>query len=550
MVAVSRFVEFSVVAETFAVAPFASGDATAQGTRGFSRATALAAGTDSFTITLNDNDQLKVNINNSGGEDITLASGTDLDPRFVARDITTKLNNAVLAATDDAWKFAQCEWRNGGPNTGNNVRSSFVIYSGKVGDGGGVNDVNVTDPSAAGREALITLGWSGLTEGAGEDWNGSGGSYVGAVTISGAYSGQFNDHYTVTIGDSEIVADPTGGGVYVTNGGVATSDGHYAGVAAAETYTVTVDTSNGTDMGNGGAGAGAVSPIINVTSTPTGDSSGPTELLYPNHYYDIGTLGVRMKFTDAPFDNGDIFTVVATAPTTGGGAVGTAEYTWTSSQGDSSKSTGIGALTTAAAGVATQLGKKGVNIVFGAGGSLSVEERFDIICRGPLVLTSAVSQLNFGNVTVSTDSPVKVVWFELISGANSMSTVKFSLQADGTFSHHDTGDADTNFKYGTVGAGNEAPGAGSPTGNDLAEFPVDSDSLGRIVAGDLINATPTYLNDSLLDLPVVSSADLAKSVGNFQGAVVSDFIYLAIQLGANETGSNSTINYRMYFDFS
>jgi hypothetical protein len=52
------------------------------------------------------------------------------------------------------------------------------------------------------------------------------------------------------------------------------------------------------------------------------------------------------------------------------------------------------------------------------------------------------------------------------------------------------------------------------------------------------------------DLAVVASADNAETIGNYLGAVVSDFIYLAIKLGANETGANSTINYRMFFDFS
>jgi hypothetical protein len=131
-----------------------------------------------------------------------------------------------------------------------------------------------------------------------------------------------------------------------------------------------------------------------------------------------------------------------------------------------------------------------------------------------------------------------------------MSTVKFSLQHDGTFSHHDQGDTDTFFRFGTCGAGNQAPGASPPTGNDQVEFPVDSDGNGRIVATDLIDSTPIYLNASKSNLSVVTSADDAETIGNYLEAVVSDFIWLAIMLGANETGANSTINYRMFFDFS
>ena len=153
-------------------------------------------------------------------------------------------------------------------------------------------------------------------------------------------------------------------------------------------------------------------------------------------------------------------------------------------------------------------------------------------------------------MTVSTTSALKTVWFELISGAVSMSTVKFSLQSDGTFSHHAQGDLDTFFRFGTCGAGNDAIGTGS-TENDQVEFAVDSDGAGRIVAGDIDDdSSPIYLNATKENLLVVSSADNAETIGNYLDAVVSDFIWVAIELGANETGANSTINYRMFFDFS
>jgi hypothetical protein len=151
---------------------------------------------------------------------------------------------------------------------------------------------------------------------------------------------------------------------------------------------------------------------------------------------------------------------------------------------------------------------------------------------------------------VSTNSPVKTVWFEIIAGAVSMATVKFSLQSDGTFQHHDQGDNDTEFRFGTAGGGEPAPGSG-PESNSQEEFPVDSASTGRILATDIDDDTPpNYLFATKQDLAVVNSADNAEDIGNFQGALVSDFIWLAIKLGANETGANSTINYRMFFDFS
>lgn len=534
MVAVSRFVEFSATGQTFATG--VSTVSTAEGTRGFSRGTGLGAGDDSFTIVLNSNDQLAVNINGVGPNTITLASGTDLDPRFVARDIAFKLHSA---SSNDAWKFSQCEWRNGGGGT--NSRNSFIIYSGVLGNNGGANDVNVTNPGS--RDARATLGFDTVDEQAGVDATVNG-AYTGTATVSGSYGGQFDDSYTIMICENETVGNPTAGGGN-TYTGTATTGGIYTGTAS-DTYTITISTANGSVMG---AGSGNV-PTFTVADAPgTDDNGNSIELLYPNHWYDVANLGVRIKFTDAVFGNGDTFTVVAT-PGSGTGypkAVGAAQYIFTSSQEDSSKAHTISAVTTQTTG--TQVGTRGVTIAFSNSGSLTLRDRFSITCRGPQPLNSDVTQLNFGNVTVSTQSSAKIVWFELISGASAMSTVKFSLQSHGTFQHHDQGSNDTEFHFGTVGAGNDAPGAGA-TSNSQTEFPVENDGTGTIDATDIDSDTaPSYMNATKADLAVVASADLAQSIGNYLGGTVSDFVYLAIKLGANETGANSTINYRMFFDF-
>ena len=511
----------------------------------FSRGTGLSSGDDSFTITLNSNDQLAVNINNVAGGNLTISSGTDLDPRFVARDIAFKLHSLN---SDDAFKFSQCEWRNGyGPtsNPGPNDQNSFIIWSGKMGNNGGANDVNISSPG--GRDARSTLGWDTVDERAGVDFatDFASSSYTGALTVSGSFGGQLDDFYTLQITDGELVdnATPNGGNTYT---GASTTDGTYLG-AADDTYTVTIDTTNGSTMGAGSANV----PQFTVTDTPgTDDNANPIELLYADHYYSVGNLGVMIKFSDAVFGNGDTFAVNAfTASGTGyPKSVSSANYIFSSSLGDSSKSIGIGTTTTQTTG--TQVGTKGVTVAFSDSGSLDLGERFNVTCRGPQPIDSDVTQLNFGNVTVSTNSPVKVVWFELISGAVSMSTVKFSLQADGTFQHHDQGDNDTEFHFGTSGGGNSAPGGG-PTTNSQVDFSVDSSGLGNIDATDIDSDTPpSNLFATQADLAVVNSADNAESLGNFQGAVVSDFVYLAIKLGANETGANSTINYRMFFDFS
>jgi hypothetical protein len=52
-------------------------------------------------------------------------------------------------------------------------------------------------------------------------------------------------------------------------------------------------------------------------------------------------------------------------------------------------------------------------------------------------------------------------------------------------------------------------------------------------------------------LPVVVDADNSETIGasHYMG-MVADPVFLAIKLGASEVGANSTINYRLYFDYS
>ena len=163
------------------------------------------------------------------------------------------------------------------------------------------------------------------------------------------------------------------------------------------------------------------------------------------------------------------------------------------------------------------------------------------MCRPPQPSSYNISQLNYGNVTVSTESPVKTVAFEIMSGAYELSSVKFGLQSHGSFSHHVTGDDDTYFRFGTVGPGSNA--GNSPT--DAQEW------WPNIAAADIDSDTPpAYLYATEDNLAVVASADASEDLGNLQTFLQADPIWLNIRLGANETGANSTINYRLYFDYS
>jgi len=266
-------------------------------------------------------------------------------------------------------------------------------------------------------------------------------------------------------------------------------------------------------------------------------------LLYPNYWYNLGTKGVMVKFTDAVFNTCDpAWTIACTYPHYAEGsntqaAVGTAKYVWSSSRGDNATA----ALDTSNSSF-VRLGTRGVYIKWTASGNMTGGDEFYVICKGPQPLSYGITNLDYGNVTVSTNSTVKPVIFEITSGGVEISTVKFGLQSHGTAQHHDTGNADTEFHFGTVGPGSNA--GTSPT--DGKEW------RANVSASDISSDTPpSYLYATKQDLAVVADADDSEAVGSshYMG-MVADPVFLGIKLGASEVGANSTINYRLYFDYS
>lgn len=518
----TKWVQYDISAEGAA----SDGDNGCKGTLGYSIATASVS--DVFTIGPTTN-RLHLSIGGVSSPYITLYSGASLDPRFVARDITEKLH-ALDKGTED-YEKAICVWENDG-DEGNRL----AIYPGELGAGS-----QVVVSSGGTHDASAILGWSTKSE------NGGGaGSYTfnGDATVSGTYYGLFAETYKIVISNE----DKDGGGTavrgigtpvkYITYAGTFTTGGVY-NYTSDITYTINIDTTVGTTMG---AGTGEV-PTMTWTSTGSvDDSSVNTELLYPDTWYNVGNYGLVVKFTDAVFETAaPAWTVPCYKPVHAQGsnssaAVGTAQYVYSSDRGDMSSSP-----TTTVSGSFTAIGSRGVTIRFNPIGAdnLGAGDEFHVICAGPTPAYPSISSLNYGNVTVSTESSVKNVMFEIESGAVQMSTVKFGLQNHGTFAHHGAGNADTCFRFGTVGVGNPA-GTGGTDG--IEWYP-------SITAADIDSDTPpSYLYATEDNLPVVSTADASESVGSY--GLCADPIWLNIRLGASEVGANSTINYRLYFDYS
>ncbi len=525
MSAVTRWVSYPI--DGVGVANDGNGEG-CKGTQGFCRATASVG--DTFNIGVGTN-RLYLSIDGETAPYITLASGTDLDARFVAREITQKLHD--LGKSSPRWDNAICEWTND-KSSGN----GFVIKSGTLGS---ASSVTVT---AAGADSVGgILGFSTKVEQGGQA---SSNSFNGDASIDGVYKGFLDEIYKVVISNdvfTEGVTAPRGIGSPVKGasnsfaGNIVT--GGLFNAPGNASYVLSIDVTNGTTMG---ASTGNV-PRLSWTSTLSDDSTAPTELLYPDHWYKVGDYGLMVKFSDAVFNQcSDAWTIDCYRPDYAQGSnatagVGLAQYVYSSNRGDDSS-----VPLTTQSGTPTPLGSRGLTIRFnpdGGSDNFAAGDEFYVLCSSPMPIAYDIDTLNYGNVTVASESDVKCVGFEAMSGAVQLATVKFGLNSHGTFSHHNEGNSDTMFRFGTVGPANTA--GSSPS--DGIEWQPD------VVPGDInSNTPPIYLYATKENLSVVTSADDSENIGNT--GIMSDPIWLGIRLGSNETGSNSSILYRVFYDYS
>lgn len=514
MAATSRWVLFDSEAETVSSIE-TNQTVSGTGTAGYVEGSTEVPGI--VTITQGSADQLQVSVNGGPYEQITLPPGEDLDARTVARNITFKLKQLI----GSEWDTISCDF----------INNRFRITSGLLGTGSSVAVDNGTNDClhllgmAASQGGVLTV-----TSANGQATQNNA-SYTGQSALGGEYKGQVDDVYTVMIGTEHPVDDvvPGSGNIYT---GVATSAGDW-NESSNESYTVTVDTTNGATLNNGSGNC----PTITWTSSQGDNSVVPVEILYSDYWYNIGVKGLRIKFNDLPFGDDDYFTIQCTAIQEAAASqtsapVGTAQFVVSSLK----RGKVPGVFTTSTVGEA--VGGQGITLAFSASGNLTRRDEFRVISSGPQPTTLGTTNLDYGSVTVSTYSPTRVVWFELVSGAVVLSSTRFGLHSNGTFQHHYAGNEGTKFGLGISGLA-------SP-GSDGTEW--KKGVLGSI---DLTSSTPpAYLAATEDNLEVVVSAEDSEGVGVVPGDMVSDFLYLAIKLDANEIGVNSAIVYRMYFDYS
>ena len=513
MSATTRWVEY----DTSAAGIAEDGGTEGLGTRGYAPADG-ASDTDVFNIS-SSNNRLHISIDGNGGF-ITLVSGTNLDPRFLARDITEKLHN--LGKATDGYDYSQCVWENG----------QFILYSGSLGSSSSVAVVSGTNT------AHLELGWGTSTPDGGAATSNTYNN--GGVTISGTYNGFFDETYRIVINKENPIQVPTKDGSNFYTGTI-TTGGAFNYTTNAITYTLSIDVTNGTTIGGG---TGNV-PKFSWTSTGSVDDGGPIELLYPEYWYNVGTKGLMVNFTDAVFNTcNPAWSIVCNKiehvqGSNATGPAGTAMYYYSSTRGDDAANS-----ITCLDNDITQLGTRGLYIKFigNPADNFAAGDEFYVICKPPQPKSYDITNVNYGNVTVSTESSVKAVMFEITSGAVEISTVKFGLQSHGTFEHHNENNSDTYFRFGTIGPGQNS-GSAPINGLEWRE---------NVVASDISSDTPpAYLYATKENLSVVSDADDSETIGSspYMG-MTSDPIFVNVRLGASEVGANSTINQRLYFDYS
>lgn len=493
-------------------------------------------------ITLaSDSNKLNIRMHNGVSESskvYTLASGTNLDPRVIARDITDQMhrnppvNHAVWTSARCFWNYDAFELRGGicGYNATVTIDSTTNSAHTKLGLSTGVT-VHGSDNNRLYNGGLATDGKSVNT------WSGS-------MTVSGTSFASSWDEYTIVAvnndagtgqGSASIVTHASG-----TYPGTVTLGGVY-NYSDSTTYHVNVTVSGSASYMNGVLDA---VPVMDWYGTG-GDtvSSGSQQLLYANYPYPLGNKGLWIKFSNAPFSYpGDSWQILASgiiAPSGYNYQWGSAmrSVIWSSIKGDTSWDITPNSGNTATFNNYFAVGRKGIYLSANQDYNVAAGDTLRVTLPGPVPYSYDISSINLGNITITTSSRVFTVRFDVIGGAVELTNVKFSLLSNGGMGYHDG--VNTAFRFGTVGAGQPA----TTTNYDIGW-------RNDVQVSDLVPPKPEYLHTIVANLSEVSTADDSQTIGidEFDG-LISDYIFNAIQLGADESGQK-TVVYRCYYDYT
>jgi hypothetical protein len=465
----------------------------------------------------------------------TLTSGNNLDPRVLARDITDKMHREY-PVNSPIWTSAYCDWYAG----------AFELRGGICGYNTSVS-VDITDSSAA-----TKLGFTHGVAAYGSDNNRfySGGvsagnkttnTWSGSISVSGtSFAGSWDEYTIVAInsdgganqGTASIITHASG-----TYPGTVTLGGIY-NYSDDSVYHLVVTVSGSASYMNGVKGAVPQMSWYGAGGDTT-MSGGALELLYPNRPYSLGNKGLWVKFSNAPFSYpGDAWLISASgilAPEGFNYGWGSAlrKVIWSSRKGDVQWTQ----QSTSSYGSYFPIGRKGIYIAANQNYAVAPGDTLRVRLPGPVPYRYDITSINLGNITVTTSSRVFCVRFDLVGGAVELTNVKYGLLNDGGMGYHDG--INTAFRYGTVGPGQKAVNTN-----------YDVEWWNQVNVQDLVPPKTSYMYAIDANLTNVSTADDSKTIGiDPYDSLISDYIFCAIQLGADESGQK-TVVYRCYYDYT
>jgi hypothetical protein len=467
----------------------------------------------------------------------TLASGVNLDPRVIARDITDKMHKEY-PVNSPVWTAAICHW----------WKSGFLLLNGICGSNSMVR-VDYTANSAAGALGF-THGVAGygsenniLPDGGLATGNKVTNTWSGSMSSSGTLFNGSCDIYTITAVNSDS-GEGQGTASVLTH-----ASGSYAGtVSLGGIYNYSDNTIYHmvvTVTGSASYMSGVTGNVPVMTWWGEGGDttcSGAIELLYPNYPYPLGNKGLWVKFSNYPFSYpSDAWAISASGINYAGGSYnyqwGGAfrKIIWSSLKGDVQWTQ----QSTATFGNYFPVGRKGIYLSANQDYNVAPGDTIRVRIPGPVPYNFDITSINLGNITVTTSSRVFCVRFDLIGGAIELTNIKFSLLNDGGMAYHDG--SNTYFPWGTVGPGQKAVSYGGS---------YDVEWWSNVNVQDLIPPKPGYMYAIDSNLVPVSTADDSKVIGvdPFDG-LISDYIFCAVHLGADESGAKTAV-YRCYFDYT
>lgn len=420
-------------------------------------------------------------VRNGSSIDISIPLGNALSPVYVAHAITNKIKSYGL------WcEFLNCIF---------NIRSRTVS-----------DTLSIGTPS---NNIAGSLGLSAATFTAGGTITNT---YAGTATFNSTYLGLTQATYWVKVSGNDIFTVTPGSSNYYK--GTVTAKGNFPS-ANAISYQITVNALQGNMAENGKT----FSPTFSVSSTYGDSVPVSCELLYYNHWYEVGNYGVRIKFSEYPFQTGDTFQIDCLPPQTADGTNATATAATAKFIVLSTDGTGITTPTLLNDGVLPL--SKGMSISFSSG-TFNKGDTFIVNGFGPTY--TEVTPIDIGIAGLGEQGAYGFSRLIIKEGAHRLSWCKIGLKTVGAMLDYNYGES--MFDMGTLGVN---------ASKNSCELP-------QTFTADTV---PAQMASHVSYMPIDSFIDIGCGSPIF----ASDFWYFSLQAGLTEATQEFYPAFIVYYNY-